>query len=116
MRSDMSDTIKLIYTYTIATILIIGGLFILYQARLDPPDQVSDLKLIVSGFVGAAITFVFTKDTQTATARQVERNYASSAANQPTATVSGGEPPLSATVAPTVPPDTTTPAPEPGDG
>lgn len=101
----MSDNIKLVFTYSIAAILILGGLFILYQTRLDPPDQVADLKLIVSGFVGSAVTFVFYREAQTSTARQVERNYATSASQQPTTTVNAG-PPATATV---------TPAPLPAD-
>lgn len=95
----MADNIKLVFTYTIAAILILGGLFILYQTRLDPPDQVADLKLIVSGFVGSAVTFVFYREAQTSTARQVERTYTNAAATQPTTTVTSG-PPATATVSP----------------
>lgn len=54
-----SDNIKLIFTYTIATILIIGGGLMLYLTRLDPPETSSGLNLIVAGFVGSAVTFVF---------------------------------------------------------
>lgn len=95
----MADTIKLVFTYSIAAILIVGGLAILYASRLDPPNQVADLKLIISGFVGSAVTFVFYREAQTSTARQVERTYAEAASNQPAATATAG-PPATASIRP----------------
>lgn len=72
-----SDTIKQIYTYTIATIIIAGGLAILFLIRLDPPESnAQNLSLVIAGFIGAAMQFVFNRETQTSTARQVERGIA----------------------------------------
>lgn len=78
-----TDTIKVIYTYTIATIIIAGGLGILYLTRLDPPSP-NNLGLVVAGFIGAAIQFVFNRETQTQTARQVERATAAGVTSQVT--------------------------------
>jgi hypothetical protein len=68
-----ADSVKLLFTYSIATFVIMGGGAMLYATRLDPPELSSDLALFVSGVVGAAIQFVFNRETQTSTARQVER-------------------------------------------
>lgn len=93
------DTIKVTYTYTIATILVVGGLIFLYLSRNDPPGgQSSSMVPLVAGFIGAAIQFVFNRETQTSTARQVERATAAGVASQPTATISGDPP--TATVTP----------------
>lgn len=69
-----TDTIKVLFTYVIATILIVGGLIFLYLTTNDT------LIPLVAGFVGAAIQFVFNRETQTQTARQVERSQAQGAA------------------------------------
>lgn len=96
----MADNIKLIFTYAIAGILVVGGLLMLFATRLDPPEtDIQGLRLLLSGFIGAAIQFVFNRDTQTATARQVERNYATGAAAQPNVIASAG-PPNTITVTP----------------
>ena len=87
------DTIKVFYTYTIATILVVGGLLFLYLTRNDPSTgQSASMVPLVAGFVGAAVQFVFNRETQTSTARMTERATASGVASQPTVTTSG-EPP-----------------------
>lgn len=86
-----ADNLKIVFTYTIATILVVGGLAIVYATRLDPPEaDVQGLRLLMAGLIGAATQFVFNRETQTQTARQVERGIAQGG-NQPT------------NVAPTVP-------------
>ena len=62
-----SDTLKLIFTYGIATLVIVGGGAMLYYTT----DE--NLQLVLAGFIGAAIQFVFNRETQTQTARQTER-------------------------------------------
>lgn len=80
------DTIKVLYTYTIATVLILGGLIFLYFSRNDPPGgQAATLVPVVTGFIGAAVQFVFNRETQAATAAQQAK--ATSAANVNAATV-----------------------------
>ena len=100
----MSDNIKLVFTYSIATLLIVGGLLFLYLSRLDDPTNSNTAALIplIAGFVGAAVQFVFSRETQTSTARQVERSYAAGISSQPTTTVTSG-PPATATVTPADP-------------
>lgn len=76
------DTIKATITYLTALLLIVGGMIFLYLTRLDPADSnTSALIPLVAGFVGAAIQFLFNRETQQQTARQVERSTATGAAN-----------------------------------
>lgn len=64
-----TDTIKLWFTYAIALVLIVGGGLFLLVTRLDPPGTSQDLQLVIAGFIGSAVTFVFTRETQTQTTR-----------------------------------------------
>jgi membrane associated rhomboid family serine protease len=80
-----TDTIKAIFTYIIATIIIVGGGLMLFYTRLDPPESNSqNLSLVIAGFIGAAVQFVFNRETQTQTARQTERANAAGVASQGT--------------------------------
>ena len=62
------DTIRAIFTYAIATIVVGGGMFVIYATRSEPSS--SDTIAIIAGFVGAALSFVFSTEVQTRTARQ----------------------------------------------
>lgn len=62
------DTIRAIFTYLIALIVVIGGGGIIFVARDDPSSL--DTVAIIAGFVGSALTFVFGSEIQTRTARQ----------------------------------------------
>lgn len=64
-----ADAIKLIFTYAIVAITVLGGLGFLFATRLDPPGTSQDLQLVIAGYIGSALTFVFTRETQTQTAR-----------------------------------------------
>jgi phosphate/sulfate permease len=100
-----TDTVKVFYTYTVATILIVGGLVFLYLTRLDPPNSTSQsYGLLIAGFIGAAVQFVFNRETQTNTSRMIERVTAAAAAAQPTVTASAG-PPATITTTPAIPGD-----------
>lgn len=61
------DTVRAIATYAIAGVVVVGGLLFLYGTRNEPA---SDLVAIVAGFIGSALTFVFSAEVQTRTARQ----------------------------------------------
>jgi hypothetical protein len=65
-----SDTLKLLFTYLIALIVIVGGGAMLYYT----PDD--NLQLVVAGFIGSAITFVFSQES----AKQATRAAQSSTA------------------------------------
>ena len=67
----MSDTIKLIFSYSIALVVVLGGGYILFATYNDPGAD--NLQLVISGFIGAALTFVFGSEIQTRTARLQER-------------------------------------------
>lgn len=88
-----TDSIKVIFTYAIAAGLILGGFIFLAVARLDPPNSPSTSMIpLVAGFIGAAVQFVFNRETQTQTARQVERATAAGVTSQsttPPSTVTG---------------------------
>ena len=62
------DTIRMTFTYVIAAIIVVGGGLGIWLSRNDP--AATDTVAILSGFVGAALTFVFQQETQTRTARQ----------------------------------------------
>lgn len=76
------DTIKVLYTYTIATILIVGGILFLYFSRNDPPGgQAQALVPVVTGFIGAAVQFVFNRETAAQTAAQQSKAQSTGVAN-----------------------------------
>lgn len=77
----MSDTIKLVFTYLIALVLIVGGGLMLYAMRLDPPESGSaTLSLAIVGFIGSAVTFVFSAEVATRATRAAQASSASGAA------------------------------------
>jgi peptidoglycan/LPS O-acetylase OafA/YrhL len=80
-RGLQVDTIKAVFTYVIAAFIVVGGFLVLYTTRLDPPESNSqNVALVVSGFIGSAITFVFGSEVQTRTARQAAASTAASTA------------------------------------
>ena len=58
------DTLRALFTYSAALVVLIGGGIILYVT----PDP--DLRVMVGGFMGAAIQFLFGTEIATRTARQ----------------------------------------------
>ena len=70
------DTIRAIATYSIAFTVVIGGGLLLYDTRGEPAN---DLAVIVAGFIGSALTFVFGSEVQTRTARQHDSSMRSGA-------------------------------------
>jgi hypothetical protein len=62
------DTIRALFTYATSLVIVVGGGAIIYAARSDPAS--ADVVAIVAGFMGAALTFLFSSETQTRTARQ----------------------------------------------
>lgn len=81
-----ADTIKLLFTYVIASVVIVGGGLMLYAMRLDPPESNSaNLSLLLAGFIGAAIAYVFNRETATQATRAAQSSSASGAAQANTA-------------------------------
>ena len=69
----MADTIKLLFTYGLAAIIIIGGLGMLFVSR---GEANSDFSLLVAGFIGAATTFVFNRESATQATRAAQSSAA----------------------------------------
>ena len=82
-----ADKVKLIFTYGIAAVVIIGGGAMLYGMRLDPPDSNSqNLSLLIAGFIGSAITFVFNRESATQATRAAQSSNAQGQASITTST------------------------------
>jgi hypothetical protein len=85
-----ADTLKLLFTYFIALIVIVGGGAMLFVTRLDPTDsQSAQYGLLIAGFIGFAIQFVFARESATQATRAAESTLR---ASQTTTTVSGDPP------------------------
>jgi class 3 adenylate cyclase len=88
-----SDLVKLFFSYLIALVLIVGGGLMLYSIRLDPSDSGSaTLSLAIVGFIGSAVTFVFSAEVATRATRAAQSSAASGAAQaliDPNAEVGG---------------------------
>lgn len=92
------DSLKVLFTYGVATLMILGGLIFLLVTRLDPPNTSQDIALAIVGFIGISLNFVYMRETATNSARQTERAVAIQAP-QPTVTVSGNPPTTTVTPA-----------------
>lgn len=64
----MTDTVRMIFTYAIALVIVIGGGLFLFMTRAEPDSQ--GTSLVIAGFIGAAVTFVFGQEGATRAARQ----------------------------------------------
>jgi len=71
------DTIRAIFTYVIATIVVVGGGATIALTRNEVAS--ADLRVIVAGFIGSALTFAFSAEVQTRTARQAATSTAAAA-------------------------------------
>lgn len=67
----MADNIKLVIVYLNATTVIVGGGIMLYISRAE--SDATDFRLVVAGFIGAAIAFLFGQESATRSARATER-------------------------------------------
>lgn len=64
----MIDTIRAVFTYITVLCVVIGGFVIIYVTRSDA--AATDTRLMIAGFIGSALTFTFSTEVQTRTARQ----------------------------------------------
>lgn len=71
------DTLRALFTYSIATVVVIGGGIMLFLVH-DQPD--SSLSIVIAGFIGSALTFCFGQEVQTRTARQAASSTAAQVA------------------------------------
>lgn len=68
---QVSDTVRMVFTYGIALVVVVGGGLFLYETRAEPDSQ--GTSLVVAGFIGAAITFVFGQEGATRASRASEK-------------------------------------------
>lgn len=70
MEPDVNvDTIRALATYSAALIVIVGGGILLYATYGD--SAAGNLLVMLGGFIGAALQFLFGQETSGRTARQV---------------------------------------------
>ena len=72
-----ADTAKLWFTYTLALVVVVGGGLFLF-ATLGQADAEST-RLVIAGFMGSAITFVFGQESAKAATRAAQSSAASGA-------------------------------------
>jgi hypothetical protein len=68
-----TDDVKLLFTYSLAAIIIVGGGLMLYASRME---QNSDFALLIAGFIGSAVTFVFNRESATQATRAAQSSAA----------------------------------------
>lgn len=68
------DAIKALFTYGLAAAVVIGGGIMLFQSRGDP--NIEDLRVVMAGFIGSSLTFVYGQEVQTRTSRQAAASTA----------------------------------------
>lgn len=89
------DTMKLLFTYILALVIVVGGGLMLFAIRLDPPESGSaTLSLAIAGFMGGAITFVFGAEASTRATRAAQSTQRVTTESAVQAGVSGEVPPL----------------------
>jgi uncharacterized membrane protein YqiK len=76
--SSSIDTLRAIFTYLIALVVVIGGGLFLFLTRAEPAAQTQ--AVVIAGFMGSALTFVFGSEVQTRTARQAAASTAAAVA------------------------------------
>ena len=72
-----ADDIKLWFSYGLASVVIIGGGLMLYASRLESN---TDFALLIAGFIGAAISFVFHRESATQATRAAQASAAQATA------------------------------------
>ena len=77
-----ADDVKLWFSYGLAAVIIVAGGAALFYARNEGN---SDFSLLFAGFIGAAISFVFNRESATQATRAAQASAAqASAAGSPT--------------------------------
>jgi hypothetical protein len=60
-----ADTLRLVFTYSIALVVVVGGGF----ALIISPDG-SNVQILAAGFIGSALTFLFGQESGARASRQ----------------------------------------------
>ena len=91
-----ADTLKAFFTYLTAFVVVVGGMGVIYFSRSD--TSAAQIQLLIGGFIGSALTFLFVQENGTRATRAAERqmtigaNTAATTVNAETAKVDGGDP------------------------
>ena len=75
-----ADTLKLWFSYGLASVIIIGGGAMLFVSRLEAS---TDFALLIAGFIGAAVSFVFNRESATQATRAAQSSAAQASAAKP---------------------------------
>lgn len=68
MSASMIDTIKALFTYSTASVLALGGVVAIVYTQGNP--TAADTRVVIAGFVGLALQFLFGQEIATRAARQ----------------------------------------------
>ena len=71
------DTIRALFTYVTVLVVVLGGFALIYITRGEP--SAAEVRLLIAGFIGSALTFAFSTEVQTRTARQAAASTAAAA-------------------------------------
>lgn len=82
-----TDTIKLLFTYSIALVIVVGGGLFLY-ATLGQSDAEST-RLAIVGFMGGATAFVFSQESAKQATRAAQSTSAATAGQTADAAAGG---------------------------
>lgn len=92
-----ADTIKAFFTYATAFVVVVGGMAVIYFSRNDTAS--AQVQLLIGGFIGSALTFLFVQENSTRASRSAERQMnigvtagTPTTVTAETANVQGGDP------------------------
>ncbi len=68
----MADNIKLVFTFIIVLIVIVGGGLITYDLADNSDDGSKTLTLAIVGFIGLALGYVFNREAATQATRAAQ--------------------------------------------
>lgn len=75
-----TDSIKLLFTYSMAAAVIVGGGAMLFVSRNEGSTEFA---LVIAGFVGAAIQFLFGQESATRAVRSYQNGLNTPAPEEP---------------------------------
>lgn len=79
-----TDTIKLVATYLTAILVVVGGLAMLFVSRNEGN---SDFSLLLAGFIGSAMAFLFGQESATRAVRSYQKGIDTNTANPDPGTI-----------------------------
>lgn len=79
-----TDTIKLVATYLTAILVVVGGLAMLFVSRNEGN---SDFSLLLAGFIGSAMAFLFGQESATRAVRSYQKGIDTNMANPDPGTI-----------------------------